>query len=187
MKYEKKIAASIILCFSLSLMCAQYEIKPAEGYTPQIGIMVDMLEEVKELITEDVRELNQAETDFLFDEEANSIGAIIMHMAATESYFQVETLEGRVWTEKEAEFWGVAGGLGEVSRENLKGKPIKYYLDLWDDVRSKTLAELKTKDDAWFAATMDESIQNHWAWFHILKHMASHMGQIALVKSRLPE
>jgi hypothetical protein len=35
------------LLFSLSIFSlnAQYKIEPHEGYTPQIGIMVDMMEE----------------------------------------------------------------------------------------------------------------------------------------------
>ncbi len=57
--------------------------------------MVDMLEELKDRLTEDIRDLDQAETDYLFDDKANSIGAIIMHLVATESYYQVETLEAR--------------------------------------------------------------------------------------------
>ena len=116
---------------------AQYEIKPKEGYTPQIGIMVDMLEDLKYRIVDLTRALDQTETDFLFDDEANSIGAILMHLVANESYYQVETLRRRTWTEKEEEFWGIAGGLGEESRKALKGKPIKYYLALWDQVRKK--------------------------------------------------
>jgi uncharacterized damage-inducible protein DinB len=187
MKSLKKNAAILILCFSLSLMNAQYEIKPEIGYTPQIGLMVDMLEDLKDRITEITSDLDQAETDYLFDAKANSIGAIIMHLVATEAYFQVETLEERIWTDEEAEFWGVATGLGEKYRDKLKEKPIKYYLDLWDQVREKTLEGLKTKDDAWFAASIDESMNNHWAWFHILEHSANHMGQIALVKNRLPK
>ncbi len=187
MKHTRKYLVLVVLCLAYSLVNAQYEIKAEEGFSPQIGIMVDMLEEIKERITEDVRELDQAETDFLFDEKANSIGAIIMHMVANESYYQVETLEGRTWTDEESQFWGIAGGLGEESREKIKGKPISYYLDLWDQVRKKTLEGLKTKDDAWFAAFIDDGVNNHWVWFHVLEHNASHMGQISLVKSRLPE
>ena len=185
MKSRKKNTALLILCFSLSLMNAQYEIKPEEGYTPQIGVMVDMLEDLKDRITEITRDLDQEETDYLFDNEANSIGALIMHIVATESYCQVETLEERSWNDKEAEFWGIAAGLGGKHKDSLKGKPIKYYLDLWDQVRKKTLEGLKAKDDEWFAANIDENMNNHWAWFHILEHSANHMGQIALVKNRL--
>ncbi len=187
MKYNKKNFALIVLCFSFSIANAQYEIKPEKGYTPQIGIMVSMLEDLKDRIIEITYDLDQEETDFLFDAKANSIGAIIMHLVANESYYQVESLEERAWTEDEAEFWGPAGGLGEKSREKYRGKPIKYYLDLWDQVREKTLEGLKTKDDEWFAANIDEGVNNHWVWFHVLEHSANHMGQIALVKNRLPK
>ena len=186
----RKLKGILILVFLLigsGTMTGQYFTKPAEGYTPQIGIMVDMLEEIKVLIEEDVRDLNQEETDFLFDEKANSIGAMIMHIAATEAYIQTETLEGRSWTEEEQGFWSVAGGLGDSSREHIKGKPISHYLKLWDKVRAKTLEGFKTKNDAWFAANIDENMNTHWAWFHILKHTTSHRGQIALVKKRLPK
>lgn len=187
MKFKKKKSLVVLFCFSIVSGFAQYEMKPAKGYSPQIGLMVAMLEELKDRITEDIRDLDQAATDYLFDDKANSIGAIVMHIAATEAYYQVETLEERRWTAKEAEFWGIAGGLGQKSRAALQGKPITYYLDLWDQVRNKTLQGLKLRDDAWFAKEIEENVNNHWAWFHILEHQASHMGQIALVKKRLPE
>ena len=187
MKTKKKCFLLMILCFSLSIAKAQYEIKPEKGFTPQIGIMVDMLEEIKDRITEDIRDLNEIETDYLFDNKANSIGAIIMHLVATEAYYQVETLEERTFTDEETEFWRIASDLGVEARDQIKGKPIEYYLDLWDQVRQKTLEGLKVKDDKWFAASIDENMNNHWAWFHILEHQANHMGQIALVKNRLPE
>ncbi|XOV93436.1 MAG: DUF664 domain-containing protein [Bacteroidota bacterium] len=185
MNTKKNYFVIVITFFSISTANAQYEIKPATGYTPQIGIMVDMLEDIKDRITEMTYDLDLAETDYLFDAKANSIGSIIMHLVANESYYQVESLQERSWTEKEEEFWGVASGLGEKSREVLKGKPIKYYLDLWDQVRKETLEGLKTKDDIWFAANIEEGINNHWVWFHVMEHSANHMGQIALVKNRL--
>ena len=163
---------------------AQYQIIPAEGYSPQIGIMVDMLEDLKDRITKQVENLDQEEIDFLFDENANSIGALIMHLIATESYYQIETLEERSWTKDEATFWELASNLGPVSRKEFKGKPIKYYLDLWDQVRNKTLEGLKTKDDKWFASDITDSINVHWVWFHVMEHQANHMGQIALIKNR---
>ncbi len=183
----KKVCTLLAICACLPLAHGQYTIEPAEGYTPQIGIMVDMLEDLKDRITEQVKDLDQEQTDFLFDEDANSIGALVMHLVANESYYMVETLEERSWNPEEVEFWSAAGGLGPDAREKHKGKPIKYYLDLWDAIRSKTLAGLKTKDDAWFASEVDEGVNNHWVWFHVMEHSANHMGQIALVKNRLPE
>ena len=187
MKSTRLTSFILILLVTISQAFAQYEITPQEGFSPQIGIMVDMLEDIKDRITEDVKDLDQAGTDFLFDEQANSIGAMIMHMAATEAYYQTETLEGRPWTEEEVALWSIAGDLGDDSRAAYKGKPIGYYLGLWDEVRKKTLKGLKTKDDTWFATTVDEGINYHWVWFHVLEHMAAHMGQIAVVKARIPK
>lgn len=175
------------LFLTTTIAFAQYEIKPAEGYTPRIGLMVAMLEDLKVRITEQVVGLNQTETDYLFDEKANSIGSLVMHLVATEAYFQVESLEERQWTDDESAFWMIGAGLNDESKKQLQGKPIQYYVDLWDGLRLKTLAGLKTKDDAWFASNIDEEMNYHWAWYHVMEHQANHMGQIALVKNRLPK
>ena len=185
MKYIFTTLCALFLFTTISQ--AQYEIKIPEGYSPQIGAMVSMMEDIKSRITSDVGELSQEQVDFMFDEQANSIGALLMHIIATESYYQVETLEGRTWTAEEMAFWSVGGELGAESRAKIKGKPVKYYLDLWDEVRTKSLEGLKTKDDAWFAAEVDQGVNLHWVWFHVLEHSSSHMGQISLVKNRLPK
>lgn len=166
---------------------AQNEIRPAEGYTHDIGLMVAMLEDLKNRISEQVQDLDQTETDFRFDERANSIGSLIMHLISTEAYYQIETLEGRPWTEEEQQKLGMAGELNEVSKKMFQEKPIQHYLDLWDEVREKTLAGLQTKDDAWFASEIAEGLNYHYVWYHVMEHQANHMGQIALVKNRLPK
>jgi uncharacterized damage-inducible protein DinB len=180
------LSLSVCLC-SLYPIRAQYKVEPREGYSPQIGTMVDMLEEIKDRITKDVQDLTQAETDYLFDEKANSIGALIMHLVATEAYYQVETLEGRAWNEADEDRWGLGAVLTPEAKQALKGKPIQHYLVLWDEIREKTLTGLKSKDDEWFNSDIDESMNYYWAWFHILEHQANHMGQIALIKNRLAE
>jgi len=180
------ISFMMLILISLSGK-SQYSIEPIEGYTPDIGFMVAMLEDLKNRIESEIQDLDQSETDFLFDDEANSIGAMIMHLAAIEVYYQAETLEGRKMTEEEEAFWDVAGGMGAEAREELNGKPISYYLELWDEVRAKTLEGLRSKDDEWFAAEIEEGVNNHWAWFHVMEHQAHHRGQISLVLKRLPE
>lgn len=189
MKFLKTQTTLVLLILlSTSLGYAQYEIKPEPGYSPQIGIMVDMLEELKARVEDEVSGLSQEETDFLFDENANSIGALVMHLIATEVYYQVETLEGRPWNKADNQKWGAGAALGDKGRTLLIGKPIQYYLDLWDEVRQKSLKGLKAKDDAWFSSAVGEDeINNYWVWFHVMEHSANHLGQISLVKNRLPE
>ncbi len=179
-----------ILClgFFLALsshLNAQNTINSKKGYSPQIGVVVEMLEDLKQRVTRNVQNLDQEQTDFLLDDQANRIGALILHLAATEKYYQVYTFENRGYNRKERAFWNTPMNLGETARNDLVGKPIKYYLDIWDEVRKETLRLLKTKDDKWFAKkTARGSMNNHWAWYHVMEHQANHMGQIQLLRRR---
>ena len=191
MRYAKKRMTKFLIIALLASAhtnaWAQYEIKPAEGYTPKVGELVNMLELTKTQIEAAVRDLNQEQTDFRFDQQANSIGALIMHLAATEAYYQLETLDGTAWTAEDMAFWGAATNLREESHDTFAGKPIGYYLEQWNGVREKSLAGLRTKDDAWLSALIEEGINNYFAWFHVLDHSSNHMGQIALILKRLPD
>lgn len=187
MKSIKNNLIIFILCLSPFITQAQGEMKPVEGYTPQIGLMVYMLEDLKNKVTDQVKELDLSQTDFTYDSSANSIGALVMHLVSTEMYYQLQTLGEGSWTDEEKKLLQSAGDLNKESKLKLKGKPIKYYLNLWDKVRQKTLEGLKTKDDAWFASNIDDGINNQYVWYHVMQHTANHNGQIATIKNRLPE
>lgn len=179
-----KILAKLLLLIVCSVTIqAQNTITPPDGYTNDIGNMVSMLDNLKQRVEYIVKDLNQEETDFLLDDKANRIGAIIYHLAATEAYYQVFTFEKRVFNDEEKKKWEVALSLGDKAREELKGKPIRYYLDIYDEVRTKTKALLKEKDDKWFKKKQ-RRMSNHWAWFHVMEHQANHMGQLALITKR---
>lgn len=178
----------VLLVFSVSLSFGQNTINPPKGYDHDIGMMVSMLENLRARILYSTQELNQDQTDFLLDSKANRIGAMIMHLAATEVYYQAYTFEGRGFSDEEKEKWETALNLGDEARSEFVGKPIRYYLDIWAQVRQKTLDTLKTKDDRWFAkVAKGGQTDNHWAWFHVMEHQANHMGQINMLRSRLPE
>ncbi|MFK7970625.1 MAG: DinB family protein [Bacteroidia bacterium] len=178
---------SIIILFTILCSTLQAQvIKPAKGYSPHIGVTVAMLEDLKARVTRSVVNLSQKETDFLLDENANSIGALILHLAATERYYQLYTFEGRTFNSEEKAKWGAAMNLGDRGRAELKGKPISYYLDIWNEVRKETLRLLKTKDDKWFKAKVGKTnMNNHWAWYHVMEHQANHMGQIRMIVKRV--
>ncbi|GAA0871794.1 DinB family protein [Gangjinia marincola] len=166
---------------------SQYEIVPPKGYDLQIGNMVSMLENLKGRVTQSVATISQKETDFLLDQDANRIGAMIYHLAATEKVYQLITFENRQFNKEEEKTWGVALSLGENAREQFKDQPISYYLSIWDEVRAETLRLLKEKDDKWFSkkAKGAGGMTNHWAWFHVMEHQANHMGQIRLIQKRV--
>lgn len=180
------LTCSILL--ANSIIQAQNRIEPKNGYAPQTGVIVSMLEDLKSRVTRSVENLNQEEVDFLLDENANRIGAMILHLAATEKYYQVFTFENRGFNTKENEKWLVPLELGDKAKEQLINKPITFYLDIWNEVREETLALLKTKNDRWLNSKVKRSnMNNHWAWYHVMEHQANHMGQIRFVMKRIPD
>lgn len=158
-----------------------------EGASPQIGAMISMLEDLKSRVERTVKNMNQYETDYLHDEKANRIGSLIMHLAAAEKYYQVLTFENRDFTPEEKAKWGTALDLDKGGRDEWKGHEIQYYLDIYNEVRNKTISELKKRDDVWFnQLVMKEEITNHYCWFHVMEHQSSHLGQILFLKKRIP-
>jgi hypothetical protein len=183
MKRYYRIAV-IFMVFSSSFSYSQYKIEPPKDYSNDIGNMVSMLDNLKGRVERNVKNLDVDGTDYLLDEKSNSPGAIIYHLAATEAYYQIYTFEGRQFNDEEEKMWGTALSLGDKAREEFKGKPIQYYLDIYDKVRAKTKMLLKEKDDEWFAED-NGTMSNHWAWFHVMEHQANHMGQLALITKRI--
>lgn len=180
----KTSALFLFLVSFSSIIVAQSTIDVPRGFSNDIGQMISMLDNLKKRVERHVVNLDQEGTDFLLDEKANSPGAIIYHLAATEAYYQVYTFEGRGFNKEEAKKWDTALNLGDKARKEFKGKPISYYIEIYDEVRANTKALLKTKDDAWFKE-MNGNMSNHWAWFHVMEHQANHMGQLALITKRL--
>jgi hypothetical protein len=158
-----------------------------EGASPQIGAMISMLEDLKSRVERTVSELSQYELDHLHDEKANRIGALIMHLAAAEKYYQVFTFEGRGFNEEEKIIWDDALSLDKAGRDKYKGHDVQYYLDIYSEVRAKTIEELKKRDDTWFEEMQPSyGISNHYCWFHVMEHQSSHLGQILFLKKRIP-
>ncbi len=168
------------------------EVGPKTGYTPQVGTLVSMLNWMRSAILNPVRGLSVKELDFILDDNANSIGGMLLHLAATERFYQLHTFDGRSWGDWPAEDdkrFSAAMSLGDRGRAEIKGNNLNYYLDTLEEVRAITLRELATRDDEWLL-----SVDNNWywgptnnycKWFHVVEHESNHNGQIKLIKSRI--
>jgi hypothetical protein len=165
-------------------------IGPQPGFTPEIGTLVSMLAFTRRQVVHNVKGMSTADLDFLLDAKANTIGALLHHLAATDAFYHTNVFGGFAW-DKMPEYvtkqWGVAMNLGEPARKAIKGHDLDYYLSLLHDTREKTLAELKKRDDKWLAVLDTEAGANNFAkWFHVAEHESNHDGQIKFLKSRLP-
>ena len=166
---------------------------PKPGYSPQIGTLVSMMAWVRPAVTGPVKGITQPNLDHLFDANANSIGALLLHLAATETFYQLHTFEGLKWgnwPEAAKQKWQAASELGDAGRATIKGHELEYYLDALKAMREKTLAEFKKRDDTWLMA-VDQNwywgpTNNYCKWFHVCEHESHHAGQIDMLLKRLP-
>lgn len=166
---------------------------PKAGYSPQIGTLVSMMDWMRNVILMPVRGMSVEDLDHLVDDKANSIGAMLMHLAATERFYQIHTFENKKWGDwdkKDKKEWNVASSLGDEGRKQIKGNELSYYLDKLSMVRENTLKEFAKRDDEWLM-TIDQKwpwgpTNNYCKWFHVCEHESNHNGQFKFIKSRLP-
>jgi hypothetical protein len=165
-------------------------IGPRKGYTPMIGTLVSMLNYTRWAVLRSVEGTKQADLDYLLDAKANTIGGMLMHLAATDTYYHLNTFQGMKWgswPDSVKQKWDSAMTLGDAGRRDIKGHDLDYYVELMTESRERTLAELRKRDDKWLL-TFDPAFKanNQWKWFHVCEHESSHGGQIRFLKGRLP-
>jgi uncharacterized damage-inducible protein DinB len=165
---------------------------PQPGFTPEIGTLTSMLDFTRRQVLNNVKGLSQKDLDFLLDAEANTIGALLLHLAATETYYQMNSFDGMKWDSWSDEIkkkWDIPMNLGEPARKAIKGNSLDYYLDALHAAREKSLAEFRKKDDKWLLAVETEqnfSANNYAKWFHVAEHESNHDGQIKFLRKRIP-
>lgn len=168
-------------------------IGPKEGFSPQIGTLVSMMNWMRMVMLSPVKGMSIEDLDYLVDDKANSIGAMLWHLASTERFYQIHTFEGKKWGDWDEEDqlnWSVASGLGDEARQTIKGNSLDFYLQKLTDVREHTLKELSNREDDWLMKVDKEwpwgPTNNYCKWFHVCEHESNHNGQFKFIKSRLP-
>ena len=169
-----------------------HEFGKRSGYTNEVSILVSMMNWMRGTVLREVQNINQKQLDFLLDDDSNSIGAMLMHLAGTERYYQIDTFKGI--SGKELSFgvsddmWNAASSLGDKGRETFKGKSPSFYIDKLTEVREYSLNELKNRDDDWLYESTrffgNQPTNNYCKWFHVVEHESNHNGQIRIVKKR---
>jgi len=149
---------------------------------------------MRDAVLRSVEGLTLDQVDFLLDSKANRIGALLLHLAAAEKLYQLNTFDGvglqQLETGAAFKDWAVAMELGEPARKTVKGHTLDYYLKTLRDLRERTLAELRKRDDRWLVL-VDKTwpwgpTNNLCKWFHVCEHESHHDGQIGLLRSRVP-
>jgi uncharacterized damage-inducible protein DinB len=162
-----------------------YLIGDISGFRPQIARLVSMMNYVQHTTISAVENLMVSELDYLNDAESNSIGSLLLHIAAAEVGYQAATFDKRELNEEEKYEWGTALALGEKARQEIKGHDLDYYINKLEQVRKKTHVKLASLDDEWLdeqTSFGDNNVNNYFKWFHVFTHEVNHRGQIRLLR-----
>src|SRR5687768_1238753 len=124
-----------------------WRIGPTPGYTPAIGHLVSMLTCERNTTIWTVKGLTTEQPEHLHDSESNSIGALLMHMAANEHFYATATFQNgdatdEAMTEERFAEWLPALDLGDKGRAEIRGNELEHYLSLLESTRSHVLEEL---------------------------------------------
>ena len=65
-----------------------------KGISPQLGILMSMMDRMRNSISMPVRDMTTEDLDYPVDDNADSIGAMLWHLPSTERFYQLHTFEG---------------------------------------------------------------------------------------------
>ncbi|HEX8559001.1 MAG TPA: DinB family protein [Pyrinomonadaceae bacterium] len=147
-----------------------------------------MMNYARRTTLDEVEGLSVEQLDYLHDAHSNSIGALLLHVAAVEAWYQEATFGTRAYDDGGAEPWEAALDLGERSRREVKGRGVDFYLRALERVRAKTLEELALRDDRWLDEEAPfwegQPANNYFKWFHVFEDEINHRGQIRWLRKR---
>jgi len=159
------------------------------GFTPRIGRLVSMMSYARHTTLAELDGLGVEALDRLHDSRSNSIGALFLHIAAVEAWYQADTFGTGKLDAEEMRAWGAALDLGERARHEIRGHDAEFYRRALEQVRAKTLLELARRGDAWLEERSPfgrgHSANNDFKWFHVMEDELSHRGQIRWLRKRI--
>ena len=129
---------------------------PLPGYSPQIGTFVSQLTWMREAngVLGATERIDPGGSRLSLRQERQHHRRLMLHLAATETYYQMNTFDGMKWDSWSDDIkkkWDPPMNLGDAGRATIKGHDREYYVSILHEVREKTLAEFRKKDDAWFS------------------------------------
>lgn len=168
---------------------------PPPGFAPGIGRYVAQLAETRAELLKPVAGLSPEQLAWHPDEETESIGTQLLHVAAVEWSWVFEEIFRRSGDEYDGweEAMPLRFGLPQVG-----ARPLVFYTERLDRVRAEALEALRGLSDddlprlvADASPPPDEAPGSRlyaieWVLFHLVEHEAHHAGQVELLARLLP-
>jgi len=163
-------------------------VSPLEGYSPTIGSWLWQLEDVRRRTLEYVDGLDEEQLAWTPDARVESIGTLLLHIAAVERSWIGEDIDRRPMGEE----WAPAFPI-HLRIDQVRGQPLRFFIDKLDEVRRETRSVLAALNDGDLSRSVvpldpggsEGSFSIEWILYHLVEHEAHHRGQISLLKRLL--
>ncbi|MBD3234918.1 MAG: DUF664 domain-containing protein [candidate division Zixibacteria bacterium] len=166
-------------------------LSPDDGFSPRIRKYFSLMEDVRRRTIEYVQSLNAEQLSWYPNTKIESIGTLLLHIAAVEiSYIQEDIMKRPMGEE-----WKIAFPI-RFNIPQITGKELSYFTDKLDGIRAESRRILWGYSDSDLDMTItplepapgneDVSYSLEWILYHLIEHEAHHRGQIALMKRLLP-
>lgn len=152
--------------------------------SPRISEIYAMLTETRMRLLQEVEGINQEQLDYSPNiRKFETIGTLLFHIEAIEFSWFYEDIYKEVM---EYEEWKYAFALREkLDPAQLTGKPVSYYLERLEQLRSrmdKTLQQMKDEELHTIVESGERKFTIYWILHHIHQHEILHIGQINFLK-----
>lgn len=165
--------------------------KSKENFDTQLGILACEMEYIRMETISLIEDLSDEDLDFHFDEHANSIGMLLMHISALEFKFLLNFLHKRPFTLEERQKYGPAMPM-MMHQKLVHSNSKAFYIDQLALVRTQTFEALEKLKDSWLYEEVitpnGMHLGNHFfQQKHILFDEICHQGQIKIIRKRLQQ
>jgi uncharacterized damage-inducible protein DinB len=164
------------------------------GKTPDhsIDYLLGIMDDARVTTLQRVEKMTPAELHWQYRDGWNTIGALLAHIAAIETCFRIEFVEGRKLTDEENRVLEPALEMGTFIPQLITGEPAEKYIAALAESRQKLLEALRSVTFEDFSKRIegfdDETGCNlAWAMYHMAEDEVHHRGQISLLQKLYKE
>jgi len=157
---------------------------PREGRAPHLEALQGALTSSRHFLLSAARGMDAAALAARPTHGGNTVGQLLVHVAAAERLFQRITRDGSRFGDEDAAFARAFRFEGDP----LVGQGIEAYQRHLAEVRAETEALFTARDDAWLTEPRTfagRPSTTHYYWLHLLMDEARHTGQVILLRKYL--